>query len=85
MKTLLEDREDRVVDQSPVAPPSAVRGGRRAGDSEVISRKGVIRTYRRYAPVYDWLFGAILQPGRRELAAAVHRFDEVRVITQLLS
>jgi phosphatidylethanolamine/phosphatidyl-N-methylethanolamine N-methyltransferase len=38
-----------------------------------ISCQGVIRTYRRYAPVYDWVFGAVLEPGRRELTAEVRR------------
>jgi phosphatidylethanolamine/phosphatidyl-N-methylethanolamine N-methyltransferase len=37
-----------------------------------ISRQGVIRAYRRYAPIYDWLFGASLAPGRRAMATAVH-------------
>lgn len=32
----------------------------------------VIRTYRFYAPVYDRLFGAVLEPGRRALAQAVY-------------
>ena len=30
----------------------------------------VVRTYRRYAPIYDRLFGAVLEPGRRALAEA---------------
>lgn len=33
----------------------------------------VIKTYRRYAPFYDGLFGSILEPGRRALAAEVTR------------
>lgn len=43
------------------------------GDYDAESRicpQAVIRTYRRYAPVYDWIFGDILQPGRHALAAA---------------
>jgi phosphatidylethanolamine/phosphatidyl-N-methylethanolamine N-methyltransferase len=31
----------------------------------------VIKTYRFYAPLYDWLFGAVLAPGRKALAEAV--------------
>lgn len=38
-----------------------------------IELEDVVRTYRRYAPVYDRLFGAVLEPGRRNLAAAVTR------------
>jgi phosphatidylethanolamine/phosphatidyl-N-methylethanolamine N-methyltransferase len=33
----------------------------------------VIETYRRYAPVYDKLFGAVLEPGRDALGHAVRR------------
>ena len=38
-----------------------------------LSAESVVRTYRRYAPLYDHLFGAVLQPGRIKLAAAVVR------------
>lgn len=40
---------------------------------DTISPDNVIRTYRCYAPVYDWLFGAVLEPGRRALAESVRR------------
>lgn len=36
-----------------------------------ISVDNVVNTYRFYAPLYDSLFGAILEPGRRALTAAV--------------
>jgi phosphatidylethanolamine/phosphatidyl-N-methylethanolamine N-methyltransferase len=36
-----------------------------------VSEQAVIRTYRRYAPVYDRLYGAVLEPGRRALTDAV--------------
>jgi phosphatidylethanolamine/phosphatidyl-N-methylethanolamine N-methyltransferase len=32
----------------------------------------VVRTYDRYAPFYDRLYGAVLEPGRRALSRAVH-------------
>jgi phosphatidylethanolamine/phosphatidyl-N-methylethanolamine N-methyltransferase len=35
------------------------------------SIQNVIKTYRLYAPLYDWLFGAVLAPGRRALAGTV--------------
>ena len=38
-----------------------------------MSRENVLRAYRRYAPVYDRLFGSVLAPGRRALARAVGR------------
>lgn len=36
-----------------------------------ISAGSVVRAYRRYAPVYDLVFGAVLGPGRRRMARAV--------------
>jgi len=38
-----------------------------------LSQHNVIRAYRFYAPFYDYLYGAILEPGRRALAEAVGR------------
>ncbi len=40
-----------------------------------ISRENVVRAYRRYAPVYDRLFGGVLNPGRRALSEAVARLQ----------
>lgn len=31
----------------------------------------MINTYRRYAPIYDFVFGGVLEPGRRHLSDAV--------------
>ena len=50
----------------------ATRGG--------ISRQAIIRAYRRYAPIYDWLFGAILKPGRLALTAAVRDLNPKAVL-----
>lgn len=36
-----------------------------------VTLDGIRRTYARYAPWYDWIFGAVLEPGRRRLAQAV--------------
>lgn len=54
-----------------------------------LSTDSVVQTYRRYAPLYDRLFGAVLEPGRIQLAAAVNRLApstilEVGVGTGLL-
>jgi phosphatidylethanolamine/phosphatidyl-N-methylethanolamine N-methyltransferase len=63
-----------------VAAP-AVRDSTHGGDPvSRISRKGIIRAYRRYAPIYGWVFGWILQPGRRALAAAVRELDPGSVL-----
>ncbi|HJU39706.1 MAG TPA: class I SAM-dependent methyltransferase [Tahibacter sp.] len=45
-----------------------------------ISQKNLIRTYRYYAPLYDVLFGAILEPGRRRLADAVNALRPRRLL-----
>ena len=36
-----------------------------------VTLESVRRTYGRYAPWYDWIFGAILEPGRRHMSQAV--------------
>ncbi len=36
-----------------------------------ISLGNVVRTYRFYAPIYDFLFGAVLEPGRKAMLGAV--------------
>ena len=38
-----------------------------------ISETDVVATYGRYAPIYDLVFGAVLEPGRRKLADEVGR------------
>lgn len=38
---------------------------------QLISPASIMRAYRFYAPLYDRLFGAVLEPGRRALAQAV--------------
>jgi len=43
----------------------------------------VERAYGRYAPVYDWLFGAVLEPGRRELARSAGSIASGRPIELL--
>jgi phosphatidylethanolamine/phosphatidyl-N-methylethanolamine N-methyltransferase len=40
----------------------------------------VIKTYRFYAPLYDWLFGAVLAPGRKALAEAVSRVRPANIL-----
>lgn len=39
--------------------------------SRAVTQDAVSSAYRRYAPVYDTVFGAVLEPGRKALAAAV--------------
>lgn len=53
---------------------------RQLGRPGEISRDSVVRTYRCYAPVYDWLFGAALEPGRRALGRAVGALHPDRVL-----
>lgn len=73
------DRESR---HSSVAPASA-------DPAHGFTAVDVVDTYRRYAPLYDWVFGAVLEPGRRALAEAVRHENpgtllEVGVGTGLL-
>ena len=56
-------RSGQLIDPYPSEGP--------ARDAGSMSREGVIRTYQRYAPLYDWIFGAVLKPGRSALTAAV--------------
>ncbi len=39
--------------------------------ANLLSRDHILRAYRRYAPIYDRLFGSVLAPGRRALSDAV--------------
>ncbi len=45
-----------------------------------ISEEHVIRAYRRYAPFYDSLYGAVLEPGRRALSRAVDRLQPSSIL-----
>lgn len=45
-----------------------------------ISANDVVSTYRRYAPLYDLLFGAVLGPGRKKMAAAVTAMKPARLL-----
>jgi phosphatidylethanolamine/phosphatidyl-N-methylethanolamine N-methyltransferase len=45
-----------------------------------LPREAIIRAYRTYAPMYDRLFGRVLEPGRRALADAVSAAKSQRVL-----
>ena len=45
-----------------------------------VSLDNVIRTYSFYAPLYDRLFGAVLEPGRRALLEAVRTLNPPSVL-----
>jgi len=45
-----------------------------------ISVNNVVATYRRYAPLYDRLFGAVLDPGRQALTEAVSSIRPVSIL-----
>lgn len=44
------------------------------------SPQEVVKTYRRYAPLYDHLFGKVLDPGRRALTAEVTRLAPASIL-----
>src|SRR5204862_1888500 len=51
-------------------PQCAGNGVRRAGMGNDIDRAGVARAYARWAPVYDLVFGAVFDSGRKDTIAA---------------
>lgn len=40
----------------------------------------IVRTYGRYAPYYDLLFGAVLQPGRKALAKEIQKLSPTSLL-----
>lgn len=46
----------------------------------LLSPQEVLKTYRRYAPLYDHLFGKVLEPGRRALAAEVKKLAPASIL-----
>jgi phosphatidylethanolamine/phosphatidyl-N-methylethanolamine N-methyltransferase len=49
-------------------------------DNNIFSSKDVVKTYSFYAPIYDFLFGAVLEPGRRALCAEVRQLNPNRIL-----
>jgi len=47
---------------------------------KTISHASVVHTYRAYAPLYDCLFGAALEPGRQALTRAVSNLNPKRIL-----
>lgn len=45
-----------------------------------ISPQNVKDTYRRYAPLYDYIFGAILEPGRKAMAEEVGSLSPTSIL-----
>jgi len=45
-----------------------------------IDRDNITRAYRRYAPIYDWVFGRLLEAGRIEIAKAVRAVSPERLL-----
>lgn len=45
-----------------------------------VSQQSVIRTYDRYAPIYDLLFGAVQRPGCRRMAETVHTLGATHIL-----
>lgn len=48
--------------------PDSAASDQRAGLGP--TAQAVVRTYDRFAPSYDWVFGRVLEPGRRAMTAA---------------
>jgi phosphatidylethanolamine/phosphatidyl-N-methylethanolamine N-methyltransferase len=45
-----------------------------------LTRTAVLTAYRRMAPVYDWVFGTVLEPGRRRVVRALDAQPGDRVL-----
>jgi phosphatidylethanolamine/phosphatidyl-N-methylethanolamine N-methyltransferase len=43
-------------------------------------KDAVVTAYKRYAPVYDWVFGGVLEGGRREMAAMIRKAPPKRLL-----
>ena len=66
--------------RSPAATDSSDPGPHSARAEESITRSQVERSYRRYAPVHDLLFGARLSPGRGAMTRLVSRLAPQHVL-----
>jgi phosphatidylethanolamine/phosphatidyl-N-methylethanolamine N-methyltransferase len=63
------------------APPLTLRIGEHEKAAEcALSRAHVESSYRRYAPLYDVLFGASLGPGRNAMAQLVRRIEPQHIL-----
>ena len=61
-----------------IVPPDSASPSARS--KNLLSRDVVVRAYRRYAPVYDRIFGGVLDPGRRALADAVRELQPASLL-----
>ena len=61
-----------------IVPPDSASPSARS--KNLLSRDVVVRAYRRYAPVYDRIFGGVLDPGRRALADALRELEPASLL-----
>ncbi len=68
-------------------PAGTDQGGRKSGrlngagtEGPAIDHSSLLNTYRWYAPLYDLVFGAVLDGGRRALARAVAKATPARLL-----
>ncbi|MBA3592070.1 class I SAM-dependent methyltransferase [Methylibium sp.] len=67
---------------------SGVRTAARQPEPETFSEqakpgptaRAVVRTYDRFAPLYDWVFGRVLEPGRKAMGAAASALHPAAVL-----
>jgi phosphatidylethanolamine/phosphatidyl-N-methylethanolamine N-methyltransferase len=75
--------QERFRDDATTVPAASERAratASAAADRGPLSRESIVRAYGRYAPVYDRLFGGVLDPGRRALADAVARAPPAKLL-----
>ena len=79
-------RPREVATARSAAPPGAGRAVlpgatvHRPPDGGTVTRQAVERSYRTYAPVYDWVFGRSLGPGRVAMARLVCELAPPRIL-----
>jgi phosphatidylethanolamine/phosphatidyl-N-methylethanolamine N-methyltransferase len=61
------------VQKEILAAPVLDAAPERAGDLAILDNKHVKKSYARWAPVYDLVWGLVLRPGRKAAAAAADR------------
>ena len=69
-------RDGRARAEAPPAELASFADAAARGPTE----EGVVRTYDRYAPLYDRIFGRVLEPGRRAMVQAAAALQPGRVL-----
>ncbi len=75
MKTTLDAEAERSI-----SPPRGQHEARLATSKHAITISDIQTSYRRYAKRYDWLFGAVLNDGRKKVLHEVAALNPQRIL-----